>query len=373
MSEQATLFLFVKGTAQSDVEKLVADAQLAASLDTLERARAITEIGARVAATANAAFAARAAALGARIELDTPSEDFHWGKRLAALVDKYRAQVPLYIGGGSGGLMSTDDWRAVVQRALQQQNSVVTNNYYSCDFAAWSPGSALQRIEPPELDNDLAYRLGERAGLQVAALPKNAATQLDIDTPTDLLTISAHPSVGKNLSSFLDRVNIDTTRAEKLRSLLGNRDATVLIAGRVSASMALFLERATRCQWRIVSEERGMRASGRQARGEVRSLLGYFMEQSDARRFFDLLARLADAAVIDSRVLFAHRKLHPTAVDRFSSDLLLAEEIGDPFIREFTLAARETSIPVLLGGHSLVSGGMDALVEASNAMRRIVH
>ena len=365
-SQKATLFLFVKGTGRSDVERLVADAQLAASLDTLERVRAIPEIGARVVATANAEFAARAAALGAQIEMDPPGEEFHWGKRLAALVDQYAADAPLYIGGGSGTLMTSDDWRAVAQRVLQSPNSVVTNNYYSCDFAAWSPGSALRQIDPPELDNDLAFRLGERAGLPVAALPKNAATQLDIDTPTDLLTIPFHPAVGRNLRDYLSRARLDTTRAEKLKSLLGNRDATVLIAGRVSASMALFLERATRCQWRIFSEERGMRASGREARGEARSLLGDHLERAGMRDFFATLARLADAAVIDSRVLFAHQRLQPPAIDRFNSDLLRAEGIATPFIREFTLAARDAAIPILLGGHSLVSGGMYALAEAAN-------
>ncbi len=362
----ATLFLFVKGTADNDVERLVADAQIAASLDTLERVRAIPEIATMVVATANRDFAERAAALGARVEVDPSGEGFHWGQRLAALVDKHRADAPLYIGGGSGALMSTDEWRAVAQRVLQQSNVVVTNNYYSCDFAAWSPGSALRRIEPPELDNDLAFRLGERAGLQIAALPKNAATQLDIDTPTDLLTIAFHPSVGPRLRDELNRARLETTRAETVLSLLGNRNATLLIAGRVSASMALLLERATRCQWRIVSEERGMRASGRDARGEVRALLGFYLERAGMRYFFAALARLADAAILDSRVLFAHQHLQPPARDRFNSDLLRADAIDDPFIREFTFAARQAPIPILLGGHSLVSGGMYALVEAAN-------
>ncbi len=367
--QKASLFLFVKGTTESDVERLVADAQLATSLDTLERVRAIPEFGVLVVATANTEFAARAAALGAQIEIDPPGDEFHWGRRLAALVEKYGADVPFYIGGGSGVLMTQDDWHAMAQRVLQQTSLVVTNNYFSCDFVAWSPGHVLSQIDPPSIDNDLAFRLGERAGLNIVALPKDAATQLDIDTPTDLLTLSFHPAVGKNLRGFLDGAHFDTTRAEKLQSLLGNRDATVLIAGRVSASMALFLERETRCQWRILSEERGMRASGREARGGARSLLGFYLESSGARDFFGTLARLADAAVIDSRVLFAHRHLRPHAVDRFSSDLLQAESIGDPFIRDFTLAAREAAIPVLLGGHSLVSGGMYALVETANGLR----
>ena len=369
--QKATLFLFVKGIAHNHVEQLVVDAQLAASLDTLERIRPIPEFGELIVATANNEFAARAAALGARIEIDPPGIDFHWGKRIAALISKYAAEVPCYIGGGSGVLMKTEDWRAVAQRVLQQSNCVVTNNYFSCDFAAWSPGNALRTIEPPEIDNDLAYRLGERAGLQVVALPKNAATQLDIDTPTDVMTLSFHPAIGENMRGLIRRTNLDLTRAEEIKVFLGNRGATLLIAGRVSASMALVLERATRCQWRILSEERGMRASGRAARGEARSLLGLYLERFGADAFFAMLSDLADAAIVDSRVLFAHQHLDPSADDRFKSDLLDAASISNPQVREFTLAARAAKIPVLLGGHSLVSGGMYALVEAANAPGQI--
>ena len=358
-----TLFLFVKGIAESEIENLVAQAQLAAALDTLEKLRTISEIGEMVVATANADFAAHAAALGAKIEIDSPGDGFHFGKRLAGLVGKYRAEVPLYVGGGSGALMRPSDWNDLVQQILSKPNLVISNNFYSCDFAAWSPGEALARIIPPELDNDLAYRLGEQAQLDTQTLPKNAATQLDIDTPTDLLTISLHTAVGKTLRTFLDTIHLDTTRVEQIKSLLQNPKANLLIAGRVSASMALFLERETRCQWRIVSEERGMRASGREARGEARSLLGYYLERAGVGDFFATLAQLADGAIIDSRVLFAHHRLHPPAADRFHSDLLTSQAIADPFVRAFTAAAHEASIPILLGGHSLVSGGIYALAE----------
>jgi hypothetical protein len=205
--------------------------------------------------------------------------------------------------------------------------------------------------------------LGERAGLAVIALTKNAATQLDIDTPADLLALSFHPAVGTNLRHWLDLAHLDSTRVQQVRSLIGSTRASALVAGRVSAAMALFLEHATRCQWRLFSEERGMRASGRIARGQARSLLGYYLDSVGAREFFAALARLANAAIIDTRVLFAHRRLDPPASDRFNSDLLRAEEIADPFIREFTTAAREAPIPILLGGHSVVSGGTYALVE----------
>jgi hypothetical protein len=65
---------------------------------------------------------------------------------------------------------------------------------------------------------------------------------------------------------------------------------------------------------------------------------------------------------VDSRVLIAHhRGGHetdwPPAEDRFASDLLLPEEVGDPWLRELTASAVEAPVPILLGGHGLVGPG----------------
>jgi hypothetical protein len=74
------------------------------------------------------------------------------------------------------------------------------------------------------------------------------------------------------------------------------------------------------------------------------------------------MGELADAMFLDSRVILAARRAWPSPSDRFSSDLRRPEEIADPFLREFTAAAGAAPIPVVLGGHSLVSGGLMALV-----------
>jgi hypothetical protein len=113
----------------------------------------------------------------------------------------------------------------------------------------------------------------------------------------------------------------------------------------------------------MFAEERGMEANGRVAKGEARSLVGYFLEEAGYGRFFEALSDLGDAAFIDSRVLLAHRRIDATRADRFLSDAGRWREIGDEFLRDFTMAANEASIPVLLGGHSLVSGGLMALNE----------
>ena len=107
-----------------------------------------------------------------------------------------------------------------------------------------------------------------------------------------------------------------------------------------------------------------MRAEGRED-GRARSLLAYHLQQVGAERFFSEMAEMADAAFIYTRVIFAHMSLRPTRADRFLSDLWEYAEIADPFLREFTEATMKSRIPVLLGGHSLVAGGLMALTEVA--------
>ena len=108
-----------------------------------------------------------------------------------------------------------------------------------------------------------------------------------------------------------------------------------------------------------------MRASGRQARGEVRSLLGYYLDAVGLERFFETLATMGQAIFLDNRVIFAHQGLWPSAADRFQSDLRQPAKISDPFVQALTEAAMAAPVPVIMGGHSLVSGGMYALIEAA--------
>ena len=92
------------------------------------------------------------------------------------------------------------------------------------------------------------------------------------------------------------------------------------------------------------------------------SLLGKLLDRAGADSLGGILARLGDAAVVDTRVLMAHRfgadeAAWPCAEDRFASDLLLPGQIRDGWLRDLTEGAIAASIPVLLGGHSLVGPG----------------
>jgi len=253
----------------------------------------------------------------------------------------------------------------MAEALLASDRLLITNNFYSSDFAAFGPTSALEGHPPPDNDNELAWLLGEKIGLPVRELPRSGATQFDIDTPVDLLTLAVHPGAGPRARSFLDSLALDTFPLDTALPFMLDREATILVAGRVSSATWSYLERETACSTRVLSEERGMRASGRQARGEVRSLLGYFLDAVGLVRFFESLAAMGQAVFLDNRVLFAHRGLWPSAADRFYSDLRQPAQIHDPFVRALTEAAMAATIPFIMGGHSLVSGGMYALVEAA--------
>jgi hypothetical protein len=72
--------------------------------------------------------------------------------------------------------------------------------------------------------------------------------------------------------------------------------------------------------------------------------------------------RLAEAALIDTRVLLAHRlgadeAAWPDPEDRYASDLLLVDRVSDAWLRVLTQAADAAAIPVLLGSHTLVGPG----------------
>jgi hypothetical protein len=160
-----------------------------------------------------------------------------------------------------------------------------------------------------------------------------------------------------------------------VRAVAADPGAELLVAGRTSATDLRWLERHTRSRTRALVEERGLRTSaagaelGRPNRRPPRSVLGALLDRDGPGALGRHVAALSDGALIDSRVLMAHRLgadegAWPTAEDRFASDLLLAERIDDPWLRELTAAARDAAVPILLGGHGLVGPGVRLALRA---------
>jgi len=351
----------------SDVERMVDGARAAITRDIVERALAAGAFSSVIVSTNDVALAEMLRDVKAvTLELDPPGEPFHFGRRFGALVAKHNVERVVYLGGGSAPLLSADTLRDLAERVRDVDRLVVTNNFYSVDFAAFTPASAFSCFEPPSYDNSLGWLLAHDAGLPARELPRVAETVFDVDTPIDLMTLAYHPQVGRHTRAYLDSLDLDLTRLEAASAVFVTRGAEVLVAGRVSAATLAHLERQSLSRTRVFSEERGMRADGRLARGEVRSLLGMHVQAVGVERFFqEVVPQLGRAAFIDDRVVWAHCGLWPAAVDRFNSDLFRVERIADPFVRQFTEAAAACPVPVVLGGHSLVAGGLYALVEAA--------
>jgi hypothetical protein len=260
-------------------------------------------------------------------------------------------------------LLPAQEFVGIAQELGRGEGKVVANNYYSADLVAFSPGDALRRIDLPIVDNPLALLLAEQAGLAVHMLPRSVASQFDIDSPGELAILTLVGGAGPRLQALLDGWRLDVSLYRRILPLLAARTAQVLVAGRSSSHVWQYLERETACRVRFFAEERGMQADGRIGGGEARSLVGFHLEAVGVERFFATLAELADAAFLDSRVILAHLGLRPSRADRFLSDLGSYEDIEDPFLRELTEGAARAAIPIVLGGHSAVSGGLMALIE----------
>jgi len=352
------LVVFLGGLGDSPVEEMVAGARVAASLDTIEAALQSGSYAGAVLVT-DGRF--RLPALPEGVTVDADGGHFHFGRRLAEVVRRHGLERVVYLGGGSLPLLGARELAAVAA-ALAEEGALVTNNHYSSDMVGFAT-EALERIEPPDSDNRLARALSEEAGLSVRPLERTVATQLDIDGPTDLAVLALTGEGGPRLRDYLQALDLERERYRRVLPLFSDRKAEIIVAGRVGSHAWQYLEREIACRVRLFAEERGMEADGRAAAGEARSLVAFFLEAAGPQRFFQALAELGDAAFIDTRVLLAHFRIEAGRPDRFLSDLGRWREISEPFLRDFTQAAAEAAIPVLLGGHSLVSGGLMALNE----------
>ena len=359
---------------ESDVERMVDSARRAITRDLLDAALGTGAFGTIVLSTNDVELAETWTGVPAvTVELDPPDEVFHFGRRLQWLIARHGIERLVYLGGGCAPLLNARALEDMAERLRTADRLFLCNNFYSVDFCGFTPAAALLTAEPPPNDNSLGWLLGDSAGLPAKELPRTAATLFDVDTPVDLVVLSFHPDVPPHTRACLDSLSLDTRSVEAASAVFVDRQGEVLIGGRVSSSTLAYLERETACRSRVYSEERGMRADGRLARGEVRSLLGMYVASVGVERFFgEVLPQLGQAAFLDDRVLWAHHRVWPPPSDRFNSDLYRVEAIRDPFVRRFTEAATRCPIPVVLGGHSLVSGGLYVLVEAAWARSGLV-
>jgi hypothetical protein len=291
-----------------------------------------------------------------------PSDQRSFGERLRDLIPRGSAGGHVVLGSGAVPLATAGDRRAFVETAARDGRVALANNRYSADVVAISRVDMLPIIPDLPGDNALPRWLEEVAAYQVDDLRGRWRLGFDIDGPLDLVLL------GRTGGEPVDTATV-VSRLAAVRAVAANRRAELLIAGRTSAATLAWLERHAAGRVRAWVEERGLRAASRlaQADGAVprparapASILGTLLEREGPGSLGQLLARFAEAAIVDSRVLLAHQfgpeeESWPVAEDRFASDLLLPERVADPWLRALTASAADAPIPVVLGGHTLVS------------------
>ena len=292
------------------------------------------------------------------------------------------------LGSGAIPLATVGDRRAFVTAASGPNPSARANNVYSADIVALSGRALLGRLQDlPDLpaDNALPRWLAEVAGVPVSGLDR-WRLGIDLDSPLDVLLAGRAIDATRLRSAGIDGSAV-AERLGRIRAILADRRAELVVAGRTSAGTLRALERGSACRVRALVEERGLRASSTIAFGgddggpardpatvprslrsirSPRSTLGLLVDRDGPEALGALLAELGDGAVVDTRVLMAHRSGAdeagwPRAEDRFAADLLLPDRIADPWLRALIAGLRDAPIPILAGGHTLVGPGLRRL------------
>jgi hypothetical protein len=355
--EGPVLVIFHGATGIGDAERMVAEARIAAAASTSLSAIAAGFEAVIVATDAPKAFPTLPGPV--LFDVDRTELPFEIEGRIREIVERYGLQKPAVMGSGALPLLGVGDFQMVVEQLEQRDGRFVTNNFFSSDLTAWTPGSAIERVAPFARDNVLPRRLRDDAGLLPVVMPRTTATQFDLDTPSDLCILALREGLSERLRRLLEGRALPLAPYRALMPLFCDRTAEVVVAGRIGSYAWQHLERETACRVRVFSEERGLAAAGTGYR--ARSVLGFLYEEVGPRRFFERLCELGDAVVLDLRVLLGHLGIEPSREDRFQADLYNSAAIEEPTLAALVEAASEAPRPVLLGGHTLVSGGLMAL------------
>ena len=145
------------GGGHTPVERLVVQAREAITRDTVARLLRVEPVECIVVATDSPVLASTLAHESVIVDFDPPEKRFHFGRRLSQILADYDFERCLYIGGGSGALLTLEDWRQIAAALADAKETVITNNFYSTDFAAWTPATALDKTSLP--NTFLVYKI----------------------------------------------------------------------------------------------------------------------------------------------------------------------------------------------------------------------
>lgn len=354
------------GQEETGILRAMREVRQGAALDLIERLLAAEGV-VPVLLSDQEDLLAETARLGCRVR--RTERPFAWLREVQKAVQaetRTADEAVLVLGGCAAPFLTKTHVENL--RELAKPGTVWQNNRLSPDLVLFAPGRAVFEVERCANDNEFGHALERQAGFAAEHLPRELAYAFDVDTPMDALLAALHPEAGERLRAAAGEIEHRVRLQEALEVLRREDYPDVALLGRVHPVEAERFGQAAHVRLRLHSEERGMKALGRIERGEVRSLVASYAEAVGWKAFFAGMAEGAQCLFFDTRVVWAHQRAAYLEGDRFAADLLLTEQVGDPVLRKMVEAAMEAPVPVLMGGQSLVAGGLRLLVKAARGV-----
>ena len=280
-----------------------------------------------------------------------PPDDRSFGDRLRELVAEVGPGGLVVLGSGSIPLATASDRQALVAVAASEARRALANNRYSADVVA------IARVEtlpddpgPPRRQRAAALARGGRRlpgrrpapalaardRHRRAARPRPRRRRRDARPAATCARLDVAGSAARPRRRRPTRApSCWWPDGPRRRRWPGWSGTVPPGPGRGSRNAACARHRGSprgRAHGDDVGPGVATRPAGR------RSILGALLDRDGPGSLGDHLGRFGDAAIVDTRVLLAHRlgadeAGWPAAEDRFASDLLLPERIADPWLR----------------------------------------
>ena len=198
--------------------------------------------------------------------------------------------------------------------------------------------------------------------LKYLKMPVSLGSVFDIDTPNDFAILSKITNNSGNIGNYISNSIFKNIDLNKFIKVLSSKSSEIFVYGRINPLNLYMAEKNIPCKIRFLSEERGLKIRGKASS----SLLKYFFKSENFDNLFKLFENICDGGIFDTRIIFSLFAGEYEQEDVYLSDMKIWQKIKNPFIKFFTKKIAESKIPIILGGHSVVNGGLMAL---SNLVR----
>ena len=286
----------------------------------------------------------------------------NFGKYLLKIINKYLLDKIFYFGAGSCYFLNKDEFKFISENTIKGQ--FISNNPVSSDFISFSSSDLTNEIilNFPNIDNYFSSYLMSKTFLKYLKMPVSLGSVFDIDTPNDFAILSKITHNSGNIGNYISNSIFKNIDLDKFIKVLSSKSSEIFVYGRINPLNLYMAEKNIPCKIRFLSEERGLKIRGKASS----SLLKYFFKSENFDNLFKLFENICDGGIFDTRIIFSLFAGEYEQEDVYLSDMKIWQKIKNPFIKFFTKKIAESKIPIILGGHSVVNGGLMAL---SNLVR----